>query len=161
MRFTRTLNNITPIVLFLISLFTELWTCLPSLLQEFSIYTVLPRAVVNRAQTCQNYWVIQSSRIYQSFFVLTSAIIFNSQTCLYDFDMKCDKMIIVVCDYSAVKGFQAETVLPNVLFLLCLCVHACIHVACLLTASQFTHHWNFTSTYIYYFWMCDVYIKLV
>jgi len=50
-------------------------------------------------------------------------------------------MITVVCDFSAVKDFQAESGdgITASVSTLCLRVHACIHIACLLTASQFTH----------------------
>lgn len=43
------------------------------------------------------------------------------------YEMWCpQQMIIIICDFSAVKGFKAE-------IWKCLCVHACIHVACLFT----------------------------
>lgn len=86
-----------------------------------------------------------------SVFILTSIIIWNSHTRLYDFDMKCDvcnKMIIAVCDFSAVKGFQAEiwnSVTKRSVSTVFVC--ACLYPYCLFAYSrQFTHHCNFTST---------------
>lgn len=76
---------------------------------------------------------------YQFFFLII--ILYNHRP-LCDFDMKrdvCNKLIIVVCDFSAVKGFRQK-------FEQCFCVHACVHIGCLHTADQLTHHWNFTTT---------------
>lgn len=99
-------------------------------------------------QICQNYkWF----RLSISINIFKLIDILYKHTCLCDFDMNCgvcNIKIIVVCDLSAVKGFQGDTVFT-------VCVHACILVACLLTVSIDI----VTTLYYFFIWMCDVYIK--